>query len=277
MEATHTLERRRGLDGFQLKLLALIIMTIDHIYYFGAALRPMPEILTLIGRIAAPIFVFFVAEGFAHTRSRKKYLLRLYTGGVLMYIANMLVNTYCPLPGGVMVINGIFTTMAVIVIYLWWIENMQKRWREGKKGRAVLYVIAMVALFVSYVPILMLAETQMGLMRIALIFLPSPVLCEGSFLIVAIGIGFYYCRNSKRALAVFYTTFLLVMAAVQFLLSSREAFLSVAPSLFFMWLALPLLLLYNGQRGRGMKYLFYAYYPAHVYALAILTWLLGRG
>lgn len=277
MEATHTLELRRGLDGFQLKLLALIIMTIDHIYYFGSALRPMPEILTLIGRIAAPIFVFFVAEGFAHTRSRKKYLLRLYTGGVLMYIANMLVNTYCPLPGGVMVINGIFTTMAVIVIYLWWIENMQKRWREGKKGRAVLYVIAMVALFVSYVPILMLAETQMGLMRIALIFLPSPVLCEGSFLIVAIGIGFYYCRNSKRALAVFYTVFLLIMAAIQFLLSTREVFLSVMPSLFFEWLALPLLLLYNGQRGRGMKYLFYAYYPAHVYALAILTWLLGRG
>lgn len=63
MVTTHTLERRRGLDGFQLKLLALIIMTIDHIYYFGSALRPMPEILTLIGRIAAPIFVFFCGGG----------------------------------------------------------------------------------------------------------------------------------------------------------------------------------------------------------------------
>ena len=29
------LERRNGLDGFQLKLIALVIMTIDHIYYFG--------------------------------------------------------------------------------------------------------------------------------------------------------------------------------------------------------------------------------------------------
>ncbi len=94
MEAAYSLERRRGLDGFQLKLLALVIMTIDHIYYFGTTLRTMPEIMTLIGRIAAPIFVFFVGEGFAHTRSRKKYLLRLYIGGVLMYIANMVVNTY---------------------------------------------------------------------------------------------------------------------------------------------------------------------------------------
>ena len=47
-------------------------------------------------------------------------------------------------------------------------------------------------------------------------------------------------------------------------------------SVFFMWLALPLILSYNGQRGRGMKYLFYVYYPAHVYILAIAASLLGR-
>ena len=65
MEQSVSLERRRGLDGFQLKLMALVIMTIDHIHYFGSALTDMPLILTLIGRIAAPVFVFFVAEGFA--------------------------------------------------------------------------------------------------------------------------------------------------------------------------------------------------------------------
>ena len=99
MEQSVSLERRRGLDGFQLKLMALVIMTIDHIHYFGSALTDMPLILTLIGRIAAPVFVFFVAEGFAHTHSRWKYLLRLYIGGVLMYIINTIVNIYFPLPG----------------------------------------------------------------------------------------------------------------------------------------------------------------------------------
>ncbi|MGI6180528.1 MAG: TraX family protein [Agathobaculum sp.] len=276
MEATHTLERRRGLDGFQLKLLALMIMTIDHIHYFGSALRPMPELLTLIGRIAAPIFVFFVAEGFAHTRSRKKYLLRLYIGGVLMYIANMLVNTYCPLPGGMIVMNGIFTTMTAIVIYLWWIENMQKRWREGKKGRAVLYVFAMAALLLSIVLVGWLSGISPAAARVAIMLIPGPMWCEGGVMFVIIGIGFYYCRNSRRALAVFYTSVLLALAAVQLMFSSMEMFLSVVPSLFFMWLALPLLLLYNGRRGRGMKYLFYAYYPAHVYTLAIAASLLAR-
>lgn len=267
------LERRNGLDGFQLKLIALVIMTIDHIYYFGCSLTDMPEIMTLIGRIAAPIFVFFVTEGFVHTHSRGKYLLRLYIGGVLMQIGNLFVNICFPMQNGVIVLNGIFTTMAVIVIYLWWIENMRKAWREHRRGCAVLYALAMAALLLSIVPVQMLLLVSPLAVQLATIFVPSPVWCEGSVLIVLIGIGFYYCRNSKRAIAIFYTAFLCAVLALQCLVAfDWEVMISV----FFMWLALPLILSYNGQRGRGMKYLFYVYYPAHVYILAIAASLLGR-
>lgn len=267
------LERRNGLDGFQLKLIALIIMTIDHIYYFGSSLTDMPEIMTLIGRIAAPIFVFFVTEGFAHTHSRGRYLLRLYVCGVLMQFGNLLVNRFFPLPDGAIVINGIFTTMAVIVIYLWWFENMRKAWREHRRGCAVLYALAMAALFLTFLPISMLAQVSPLATRAAIIFVPSPIFCEGSVLIVLIGIGFYYCWNSKRAIAIFYTVFLCAVLALQCLFSFDW---TVVLSVFFMWLALPFILLYNGERGRGMKYLFYIYYPAHVYILAIAASLLGR-
>ena len=268
-----SLERRNGLDGFQLKLIALIIMTIDHIYYFGSSLTDMPEIMTLIGRIAAPIFVFFVTEGFAHTHSRGRYLLRLYVCGVLMQFGNLLVNRFFPLPDGAIVINGIFTTMAVIVIYLWWFENMRKAWREHRRGCAVLYALAMAALFLTFLPISMLAQVSPLATRAAIIFVPSQIFCEGSVLIVLIGIGFYYCRNSKRAIAIFYTVFLCAVLALQCLFSFDW---TVVLSVFFMWLALPFILLYNGERGRGMKYLFYIYYPAHVYILAIAASLLGR-
>ena len=267
------LERRNGLDGFQLKLIALVIMTIDHIHYFGCSLTDMPEIMTLIGRIAAPIFVFFVTEGFVHTHSRGRYLLRLYIGGVLMQIGNLFVNICFPMQNGVIVLNGIFTTMAVIVIYLWWIENMRKAWREHRRGCAVLYALAMAALLLSIVPVQMLLPVSPLAVQLATIFVPSPVWCEGSVLVVLIGIGFYYCRNSKRAIAIFYTAFLCAVLALQCLFSFDW---EVVRSVFFMWLALPFILSYNGQRGRGMKYLFYLYYPAHVYILAIAASLLGR-
>lgn len=267
------LERRNGLDGFQLKLIALVIMTIDHIYYFGCSLTDMPEIMTLIGRIAAPIFVFFVTEGFVHTHSRGRYLLRLYIGGVLMQIGNLFVNICFPMQNGVIVLNGIFTTMAVIVIYLWWIENMRRAWREHRRGCAVLYALAMAALLLSIVPVQMLLPVSPLAVQLATIFVPSPVWCEGSVLIVLIGIGFYYCRNSKRAIAIFYTAFLCAVLALQCLVAFDW---EVVISVFFMWLALPFILSYNGQRGRGMKYLFYVYYPAHVYILAIAASLLGR-
>lgn len=39
-------------------------------------------------------------------------------------------------------------------------------------------------------------------------------------------------------------------------------------------LATPLLLCYNGQRGAGYRRFFYAFYPAHIYILYALSWLL---
>ena len=68
------MERSRGLDGGALKLLAAALMLIDHV---GAILLPEMVILRCIGRLAFPIFAFFIAEGYAHTRSFGRYLLRM--------------------------------------------------------------------------------------------------------------------------------------------------------------------------------------------------------
>ena len=58
------------LSSSALQWIALITMTIDHI---GFLLFPKLTILRVIGRIAMPIFVFCLAEGFIHTKSRQKY------------------------------------------------------------------------------------------------------------------------------------------------------------------------------------------------------------
>ncbi len=62
------------INGFILKMIAIITMLIDHI---GAVLFPYQMVFRYIGRIAFPIFVFLIVEGFFHTRNIHKYELRL--------------------------------------------------------------------------------------------------------------------------------------------------------------------------------------------------------
>lgn len=68
------MEQSKGLDGGTLKLIAAALMLIDHV---GAILLPETVILRCIGRLAFPIFTFFIAEGYAHTQSFGRYLLRM--------------------------------------------------------------------------------------------------------------------------------------------------------------------------------------------------------
>lgn len=56
------------------KIIAMLTMLIDHI---GMVLFPDIVILRIIGRLAFPIFAYFVAEGCLHTSNIKKYLLRM--------------------------------------------------------------------------------------------------------------------------------------------------------------------------------------------------------
>ena len=66
--------RKFGLTGNQLKLIAMIAMTCDHV---GLSLFPQLQILRIIGRLAFPIYAFMIAEGCRYTRDRRKYLLSI--------------------------------------------------------------------------------------------------------------------------------------------------------------------------------------------------------
>lgn len=74
---------RAGLTGNQLKLIALITMTIDHI---GMMLFPRTILLRVIGRLAFPIFAYMIAEGCQYTRNRSRYFLSMAGLGLLCQI-----------------------------------------------------------------------------------------------------------------------------------------------------------------------------------------------
>ena len=58
----------------------MTLMLMDHLW---ATLLPAQDWLTCVGRLAFPIFAFMAVEGYFHTHSFKKYILRLLLFAVL--------------------------------------------------------------------------------------------------------------------------------------------------------------------------------------------------
>ena len=72
-----------GLSGNQLKILAVIFMTIDHV---GLYLFPGESIFRIIGRFAFPIFAYTLSEGCKYTKNRWRYFFVLLIVGVLCQV-----------------------------------------------------------------------------------------------------------------------------------------------------------------------------------------------
>lgn len=71
---------RNGLSSNILKIVAIVIMVIDHIagYMYQEFDQDTYYILRSIGRIAMPIFAYLIVQGFFYTKNLKKYIFRIF-------------------------------------------------------------------------------------------------------------------------------------------------------------------------------------------------------
>lgn len=79
------------MNGFWLKMIAIICMTIDHV---GFILFPDLLWLRAIGRLAFPIFAFLVVEGFVHTRSFKKYFFTMFGFAFVCQVPGLIISHF---------------------------------------------------------------------------------------------------------------------------------------------------------------------------------------
>jgi len=74
------------MNSFYLKLLAVVLMVIDHIGFF---IFPQYTILRVIGRLSFPLFGFLIANGYKYTRDKKKYFIRLFVFANIIQIPSL--------------------------------------------------------------------------------------------------------------------------------------------------------------------------------------------
>ncbi|MCC0691659.1 MULTISPECIES: TraX family protein [Clostridioides] len=262
---------KKGINGFTIKMLALIFMTFDHIAAFMPETMQIPIWFHWIGRISAPLFTFMAVEGFYHTSNRKKYITRLYIWSVIMAIGNQIINSVFPHPEGVIIINNIFSTIFLIAIYLQAIEFIKKFRKEREVKYLIIgltMIIAPIILGIFIITILFKSFNE--LLALFMTLVPVPFLVEGGPILITLGIIFYLCREKKLNLSICY---ILMCIFVFITMANGDFSLKNSTLQNYQWMmvaSLPFMLLYNREKGKSMKYLFYLYYPAHIYVLYIL-------
>lgn len=229
------MERSRGLDGGALKGIAAALMLTDHV---GAILLPEVPVLRCVGRLAFPIFAFFIAEGYAHTRDFGRYFRRLAILAVVSEIPFNLEN------GAVFDLtrqNVLFTFCLALLT----LRGLEALGRERGFGRWAGCGLVLAAGFAAG-ELLRTDYGGWGVVTVALLYL---------------------CRDGRYAKL----WLLLAMAAVNGLgmgSLTMPVFGGEMPIQIFAVAALPMIWLYNGQAGpKGLRRAFYVFYPAHLLVL----------
>lgn len=78
---------KKSLSRDAIKYIAVFAMLLDHIAWtflpFGTAVS---QVFHSFGRITAPVMCFFISEGYVYTKSKKKYMLRLFVFALISQI-----------------------------------------------------------------------------------------------------------------------------------------------------------------------------------------------
>lgn len=275
MQANIEVKRHfQGLTGFHIKCIAVALMVLDHIQYFFSFTGVIPLAFSWLGRLAGGLFLFLLVEGFTHTRSRKKYFLRLYLIGAAMGLVQFGMTILgLARPDGFIPMNGVFMTFALTLVMMQgiaWLEEM--RWLRGLTALLVPFawpygVRALVGMAPGLAPVTLLVHYTL---------LPMHPAVEGGTGFVLSGLVLYIFRKNRKVQAAAFALFHLAWYTVRLMLLVPGLPMTAAFWCFeaYEWMgagAALIMLLYNGQRGRGIKNFFYIFYPAHVYILYILS------
>lgn len=241
---------KKTLSANNLKILAIIAMTVDHTaFLFVDSHSMLYYFMRMFGRLTAPIMAFLLTEGYRHTRNKKKYLARLFIfAGISQPIYFQFVYGNMPVSKVDFFIhwNVLFTlALSLLVILLF----------DSQKIRNA--------------PSLILLSILISLAHFG----------DWSYLIPAWTIIFFcfYKKDNRKMIVLF----ALASVTLQTLLYAKQydsfALFSFQYGTLFAIIPISMYngLLSNDRHKKLSRWLFYIYYPAHMIVLMIIKALLA--
>ena len=247
-------------------MIAVVSMLIDHIaavplYYviweinYGrfAFLAEYREILCdlydwmrRIGRMAFPLYIFLLVEGFFHTRRVQRYASHLLMGALVSEIPFDLAFDRCIFKSGN---SNVFWTLLIGLMVIWGLQVIQEKTTTESS---------------SFIKKDMLTLAR-GI---------------GWMTVVVIGVGMaefvFHCDYGGSGVAAIVVLYLLhghPMAGYASAIFVLGVFCDTI-EFVAIWMLIPLYC-YNGERGRQNKIFFYLFYPVHFIVLVGITASLG--
>jgi hypothetical protein len=223
------------MTNFVLKIIAMITMFCDHL---GYALYGKFSSFNYIGRISFPIFAFGISEGYKHTKSKKDYCFRLLLFGVASQAPFMFFNSIFSTGFRL----NIFFTLLIGLIAIIGYEKCCEQFKNSYIGLLLVAGLACTADFF---------KTDYGYFGVLMIFI------------------FHVFKDKKLLMYLSYIALCLVKYVPLAIFNG----LYIEYGLLCIWTIVPLIFihLYNGEKGKSIKYLLYGFYPVHLILLYVFN------
>ena len=231
-------------SGSTLKIFACVFMLIDHIGLVFYGYNPAVfEVFRIIGRLAFPIFAFFIAEGTRYARHKWQRLAMILSMGVAFFLFYYFYNGS--------LYGNIFLTFSIsILLDLFFYQCKKTIFSRSKKilGLGMLAAFAL-TVFLTY-QLYSLIRFEYGFFGMLL-----PVMINmTNFRDIEIS------NNIKKIDNHWFKILILIIFLVLLSIDGNMGIIQ-----FFCLFAVIPLALYNGKPGcKKLKYVFYIFYPAHL-------------
>ena len=248
------MQKYKILNSNELKLVAIIAMTVDHIawaMFDGYPTAPLPIFMHIIGRLTCPIMCYFIAEGYHYTKNINKYTFRLFAFAFVSHFAYIFAsNAFVDFKSFIPFYYGDFLNQTSVMWSLAW-GLVMLRIADSKNIKLTCKVLLVIL--------------------ICIITLPSDWSCIASLCIMAIGTN---RGNFKKQMA--WMIFYVALYSLVYFFAIDKVYGVLQMGVI---LSIPIIAMYNGSRGKNekinkfMKWFFYIFYPAHLFVIGLINYL----